>query len=818
MAAPTIPNGKSQFFTTLYEGNGGGQRVGKFVPFTDNGTIANSVIYNRSDNPYMSFDKSSITPDSDKKFTFSCWFKLGELGSRLNTGIFNSNSGGEAGGNVTRYAPLLTFTANGNIFGYDYDSGGYNWYFSTNRTFEDTSKWYHFVLAIDTTQSTSTDRMKVYIDGNQITSFSSSTYPALNQDLYTVMAGGYHILGLGYNVKFDGYLAEVNLIENQQLTPSTFGVTDTSTGRWIPKALTGITYGTNGFRLKFQQSNALGDDTSGNGNDFTSSNLTTTDQTTDSPTQNHNTFASFYSGTSASDGNLIVSTGTTNGYAQCVAQAGFGIATGKWYWEVKVTTVGAGIYGWKDDGNAGGSQASNSGTIGSGGNFSGGLSTGGSGGFSGGSWYIDHDYNNEVNYTTVSTNDVLMFAMDLDTGKGYCGKNGTWFNSANPANGTGAIGGCHRANGINKFYPCAVRLDSASVGEFNFGQKSFAHTAPTGFSALQQDNLPETAKGVTGLTWIKDRDNGSYYHTLVDSSRGANKEIYTNDTSVEASTNDSVTKFLKGGVAVEDAVNVNNSGDSFVSYNWVGNSGTTATNDASSTGIGTIDSTYQVNSDAGFSIVQYTGTGSAGTIKHGLSVAPSLMLVKNLSANDAWKVYHHKVASDPQTDYLVLNTTAAPVDDATVWNDTAPTSSVFSIGTHTDVNTNTENYVAYCWAEVEGFSKFGVYKGNGAADGPFVYTGFKPAWIVFKANNTTNWYMHDATRNPFNPVLALLDVNAAAADNSGYVSTGVDFVSNGFKVRQPTGYGYNYDGTDIYYLAFGSHPFVGDGTNPVTAR
>jgi hypothetical protein len=138
-----------------------------------------------------------------------------------------------------------------------------------------------------------------------------------------------------------------------------------------------------------------------------------------------------------------------------------------------------------------------------------------------------------------------MFAMDLDSGKGYCGKNGTWFNSANPANGTGSIGGCHRANGINKFYPCVNRLDSASVGEFNFGQKSFAYTAPTGFSTLQQDNLPETAKGITGLTWIKDRDNASYFHTLVDSSRGANKEIYSNSTSAEASTNDSVTKFFK---------------------------------------------------------------------------------------------------------------------------------------------------------------------------------------------------------------------------------------------------------------------------------
>ena len=168
MAAPTIPKGEEYFFPIIYEGNGAGRRVGRFVPFTDNGTITNSVIFNRADNPYMYFNKSGITPDSDKKFTFSCWFKIGEKGSRLNTGLFNSNTDGSNGGNVTRYAPLATFTADGNLFGYVYDSGGYNWYFSTNRTFEDTSKWYHFVLAIDTTQSTSTDRMKIYIDGDQI--------------------------------------------------------------------------------------------------------------------------------------------------------------------------------------------------------------------------------------------------------------------------------------------------------------------------------------------------------------------------------------------------------------------------------------------------------------------------------------------------------------------------------------------------------------------------------------------------------------------------------------------------------------------------
>jgi hypothetical protein len=808
MATPTIPNGEEHFFPIIYEGNGTGQRVGKFVPFTDNGTIANSCIFNRADNPYMSFDKGSITPDSDKKFTFSCWFKLGDLGSNNNTGLFNSNSGGASGGNVTRYAPLAIFHSSNYMFGYDYDSGGYNWYYSMNRTFEDTSKWYHFVIAFDTTQSTSSDRMKIYIDGDQITSFSSITYPALNQDLYNVMAGGYHILGLGYDAKFDGYFAEVNLVENQQLTPSTFGITDTSTGRWIPKTLSGINYGTNGFRLKFQDSSALGDDTSGNTKDFTATNLASTDQTTDSPTQNHNTFGSFASGTSATEGNLTISTGTTNGDTQCVGQAGFGVATGKWYWEAKITTVGAGLYGWKDDANAGGSQAVNTSSNGthSTNNSAGMLSTAASGSFSAGSWFIDGGYGDEVNYTTVSTNDVLMFAIDLDTGKGYCGKNGTWFNSANPANGTGDIGGCHFANGINKFYPMARRLDANSVAEYNFGQRSFAHTPPTGFSALQQDNLPETAKGISGLVWTKDRDN-TYNHGFWDSSRGGSQYLVPNTTGAQGTATDGVQKFLKGGFSVEDTTGVNSAGDSKVAWNFVGNSGTTSSN-----GDGNVTCTLQVNDTSKFSIQTWTNTGAGTkTIGHGLGVKPGLIIQKRLDTTSNWFTYHHSLTGNGS--YLHLNTTDTTQTGSDFAN-TEPTTSVFSSNAS---GLSTATFVSYCFAEVDGFSKFGVYEGNNNANGTFVNLGFKPAFVMIKgidgSSSSYPWAIYDNRRSPTNPVSLFMSANATDVENT---LDRIDFLSNGFKLRQA--YSYSNAGETYVYVAFAEHPFVGDGTNPVTAR
>ena len=532
MPTPTIPNGEEQFFPIIYEGNGTGQRVGKFAPFTDNGTIANSVIFNDGDSAYLSRTPSGT--GNRRTFTFSGWVKRGVFNTSNGNDLFNA--GTNPGNNVDQ----LLFDSSNRIRFYSY-GGSYLFQYITNRTFEDTSKWYHIVCAVDTTQSTASDRVKIYVDGDLITSFSTETDPALNGECFHFNNTSTHYIGanVGSQRFYDGYIAEYNFVDGQQLTPDTFGLTDTSTGRWIPKALTGITYGTNGFRLQFGTSSALGDDTSGNTNDFSVSNLVAGDQTTDSPTQNFNTFGSVFSGVTVSEGNLTVNTGTSGSYIQAVGQPAFGVATGKWYWEVKITTVGKGLYGWKDDESQGGSQANQGAT-----SASGSLSTGSSGSFSAGSWFIDMDYSNEVNYTTVSTNDVLMFAIDLDSGKGYCGKNGTFFNSANPANGTGSIGGCHRANGINKFYPCANRLDTASVGEFNFGQKSFAYTPPTGFSALQQDNLPETDKGISGFSWIKSRDTASA-HMLFDSNRGPQLRLKSDSASSEVLSQGTVTKFLK---------------------------------------------------------------------------------------------------------------------------------------------------------------------------------------------------------------------------------------------------------------------------------
>ena len=231
MAAPTIIDGSKHFSTVLHEGTGTGQKVGKFVPFTNNATISKAVRFNYEDTPKL-VSAALGTPSSDKIFTFSCWFKVGQL-SQQYQGIFSTstdNSGN--GGNVTRYAPLCVFNQNSaekNPFGYDYQSSGYIWYYSMNNDIdlEDVSQWHHFHMNMDTTQSTDSDRMKIYIDGNQITSFSSVTYPSLNAELATTKSGYYHDIGLGYNKRFEGCLAEINLCDGQTYGPDTFGLTDT---------------------------------------------------------------------------------------------------------------------------------------------------------------------------------------------------------------------------------------------------------------------------------------------------------------------------------------------------------------------------------------------------------------------------------------------------------------------------------------------------------------------------------------------------------------------------------------------------------------
>ena len=776
MATPTIPNGETQFFPIIYEGNGGAQRVGKFVPFTDNGTIDNSCIFNRADDATMTRTPSSA--GTRTKFTVSVWVKLGSNFGTRRFIFYAAASGNNFSG--------IEISANNSFRMYASDgSGSIDLDLESSRTLEDTSKWYHLLAVFDSTQSTASDRAKMYIDGDQITNFSTSTFNLVQDFQFQGTNNVLNVVG-GWNSSlggspatyaFDGYMAEMNLVDGSALTPDTFGVTDTSTGRWIPKALTGITYGTNGFRLKFQDSSALGDDTSGNSQDFSVNNIVAGDQTTDSPTQNHATLNAnpTASGGTLSEGNLKLVTNNT-GYN--VKYATLKPKTGKYYAEFTIGSGGAAMIGVQD------ANVLNTATSSY---FPYGY---GYGWYEGNGNVYDENVAVVLSGTSYTSGDVIAMALDLDN------QTLKWYKNNSLAYTVG-LNGTDIVMAVGDY----ANADDATI-TCNFGQKSFTYTPPTGFVALQQDNLPETAKGVSGLVWIKSRDTASA-HMLFDSTRGPQLRLKSDSTSAEALSQGTVTKFLKGGYAVGNQTAVNKSGDSTVAWNWVANGGTTASN-----GDGSISSTVQANTTAGFSIVEWTGDGGQSTVGHGLSGTPKVVIQKRLSSTSDWWFY--TTALDGSYDYGKLNVNGSFAAQSA---GSAPTSTTFT----SHGWGSSDNLVAYVFHEVEGFSKFGSYTGNGVADGPFVYTGFKPAWLLVKSNNAANWYLCDAARSTMNPVTTFVHPDRTDADYTNF-GRGFDFLSNGFKVRQESGYGANYSGVVTFYMAFAEHPFVGDGTSPVTAR
>ena len=318
------------------------------------------------------------------------------------------------------------------------------------------------------------------------------------------------------------------------------------------------------------------------------------------------------------------------------------------------------------------------------------------------------------------------------------------------------------------------------------------------------------------LVWIKPRDNGSWSNNITDSVRGAGKGIFSDLNNTEydygTGTNGSVRTFDTNGFSIGTATQVNNNSSNIVAWTWKAGGAGSANTD------GSINSTVSVNTTAGFSIVSYTGNGSAGaTIGHGLGATPAVIIQKIRSSSGNWIVYHHKNTSAPETDFLKLNTTAATADEVTIFNDTAPTNSVFSVGTESTINGNNNTCVAYCFAEKKGYSKFGSYTGNGNSDGTFVYTGFKPAFLITKRTNSASsgdWNIVDSARNPSNVVGKYLHTNLSNAEGTASI---YDILSNGFKIRE-SGAGTNASGSTYIYLAFAENPIVGSNNVPTVAR
>ena len=418
-------------------------------------------------------------------------------------------------------------------------------------------------------------------------------------------------------------------------------------------------------------------------------------------------------------------------------------------------------------------------------------------------------------YSSYAAGDTIGAAFDAATGKVWFHKNGTYQNSGNPAAGTGQVGT------ITGGYALGFTFRSVGgAGSFNFGQRPFAYTPPTGFVSLCTQNLadPPIAKGSDyfeakpyvgnggtqsinmsfgpDLVWIKRRD-ATANHRVLDTVRGSNKELYPNLTNAE-STFAGISSFNSDGFTLNTSdSNYNSNNNTYVSWAWDAGSSTVSNTD------GSITSNVRANQSAGFSIVTYDDGATNGTVGHGLNAAPDFIICKSRDNSVVWPTYHSALT---RNNYVPLNDSGPSYTVSNLWGTADPTSSVFGVGTQNSDGNNDGQLLAYCWTAVEGYSAFGSYEGNGNASGPFVFTGFKPRWIIIK--NVDNfgagydWFIFDTKRDTFNVANNPLKANSNAAEAT---SDSIDILSNGFKIRT-TANGLNLNAHTHIYAAFAEHP------------
>ena len=343
----------------------------------------------------------------------------------------------------------------------------------------------------------------------------------------------------------------------------------------------------------------------------------------------------------------------------------------------------------------------------------------------------------------------------------------------------------------SKYFQAAIYTGNGGSQSITFG----------GNSDMQPDWL-----------WTKNR-NSTFDPIMRDTSRGISERllVHANDAAGGAT---GTTAFNSDGFSLDSTNTVNNNTNTYVAWGWKANGGTRTTNSESGNNPA---GGYQANTTAGFSIVDYTGTGSAGTVAHGLGAVPHTIWVQNRDEGEDWAVYHRNASAAGNDSYLRLNTNDGAATAGTVWNDTSPTSTVFTVGSNNKTNKDGVKYIAYCFTSIKGYSRFGFYKGMGNDFGPFIYTGFKPAWLMIKRTTANQWGIYDNTISPFNEITANLDADSNSAENTATNYDDLDFLSNGFKLREEND-DINADDATYVYFAFAEHPFVSSKGIPITAR
>jgi|10_taG_2_1085330.scaffolds.fasta_scaffold23202_2 hypothetical protein len=776
--------------------------------------IANSCRFNRADGSYLS---RTIQSGGDlRKWTLSFWFKL-------------TASAGFDGDQYYLMTSKLSSSYDSLIFDVDSDNLFYyqvaGVYLKPNGAFRDTSAWGHLVIVYDSDNGTAADRRIMYLNGTRM-SINDSQSLSQNTDS-KFNSNSVHYIGARQdnNSSYYGdyYLADVVWSDGYAYAASDFG--ETKNGVWIPKEFSG-SYGTTGYHLKFESSSDLGNDSSGNNNDWTTNNISTHDQLLDSPTfgssngGNYCTMNPLNSGSNNtfSEGNLKV----TNSSGGCTALGTMSLVTGhKWYFEGKVTGSGNNWIGIIEENGYTNSANTNS-------------SIAGSAGFNN---YL-YAYNGSIYYganssatgATITTGDIIGVLVDLESAtntiqfykngaaqgsafnltgtginytpmsdRGSSTGNGFWFNFGQEGTfGTGSGGGNSDVNGYGDFYyddgaaakalctanlPIAEEIDPAETDD-DYPQKLFTALAYSGDNGGSQ-----TTGFQPDLVWVKARST-SQSNGLWDSSRGTTKVLNSNESDAEA-TSSGLTAFGSTGYTM--GTYYNQTGNTYVSWSWRANGGTTSTNST-----GSHNATQQVDPSGGFSISTMADTGGNVTVGHGLSKAPSMFIVKGRSGATTWGVYHEAIGA---TKNLNMNTDGAAGTSSSYFNDTAPTSTVLSLGASWN---GAGTLVVYAFANIEGYCKTGSYIGNGNANGSFVYTGFKPKMLFVKlVPSAGNWWVEDTARDTYNPADKYIAWDSDGAEASGI---DIDFLSNGFKIRSSSG-DFNANGSAIVYGAWAENPF-----------
>ena len=766
-------------------------------------SISRSLRFNSSDSAYLS--RTPASAGNRKTWTWAGWVKRSRLDSSQT--IFAAVQDGNNG-------TVLQFTAANAIQFFNYVGGAYAGRRITTAVYRDLSAWYHIVLAWDSANGTTANRIRLYVNGVEVTTFDTTGDPGSSDSIVNSTNAHYIGADVGFNNQYSNqYLADIYFVNSQALDPTSFGEFDAN-GIWQPIAYTG-SYGTNGFKLDFSDNSAatattLGKDSSGNGNNWTPNNLSVTagagnDSLVDVPTNgsevdtgsggqvrgNYCTWNPLDANSSLtiSNGNLELT--NTNSTARNVRGTIAFPSSGKWYYEI---TPGGSVQGAVGIGSSAvplNVQNAASQVI----------------------YFEDGSKGVDASRTTYgasySSGTVIGVAFDADSNQVTFYKNNV---------SQGAIG---TTAGV-QYFPFVMSFNATYVA--NFGQRPFAYTAPSGFKALCTANLPApvvtkpstvmdvklyTGNGstqtISGLgfspdfIWTKSRSriDNNVLHDIV---RGRTSNLYSDlaasENTTTTSTADLVSFDANGytlGTVQQSAMN--RSGETYVAWTWDAGS-STVTNTQ-----GSISSQVRANASAGFSVATLTTPGSGTfTVGHGLNVAPSLVICKARNQAFTWIVYHRSAGAG---NVLVLNTTAASAASATVWQNTNPSSTLV----YGDVtNWGTANYVMYSFAPVAGYSSFGSYTGNGSTDGPFVYTGFRPRWIMWKCTTAAyDWDVYDAVRDPRNAAAARLKPNSSDAEATLSPAT-FDILSNGFKLRA------NYNSSNassqtFIYAAFAEHPF-----------